>query len=154
LILTSHLTTTHHQTTSTSYTSTTTTNLACATNNVLDSYNNVGIGGYAYAAANYMVSPLNFEDVPSGLDCCLLAAQEPNTWFYAWNAVVNICQVITGEFCPVPTVPVVVAPDTTATAAATIVYVTPIPSGAGFAIGNGACGVVGTVFDGTAPDVD
>lgn len=96
------------KTTVTGCPSTTTVHAACATDNVINSYNVVGYDdiehAYAFDALRVIgaVNSSRFEirdpNATSALDCCTYAALEPNAWFYRYQH--QRCNIWIGKECP------------------------------------------------------
>lgn len=88
--------------------STTTVHAACATDNVLNSYNRLGyddiVHVYPFDALRFVGLTnsshveVKMPNATSALDCCAHAAVEPNAWFYRYQY--QRCNIWIGKDCP------------------------------------------------------
>ncbi|KAJ9663870.1 hypothetical protein H2198_000630 [Neophaeococcomyces mojaviensis] len=126
-------------------TSTTTVYAACASNNVVGSYQGGGLVGWGFTTQNFNAG-LSTYNADSPVDCCVLAATNSGSWFYNFYPTVPVgagnCDIIIASTCPVPTTATVDANGATTSGHATVYY-DPAATPSAFQVsGNGPCGVV------------
>jgi hypothetical protein len=120
------------QVTETVFTSTTTAYAACASDNVIGSYDGGGLVGWGFNTMNGFQATLQSVDATTALECCARAQANPNTWFYSFYTVGNMgCDIIVGSSCPVP-----------GTSVSRLFYDPSSAPGSVQISGNGQCGVL------------